>query len=258
MPSLNKLQHDFMQGVYHAEEEILSFLKPNDKLTAAERLAVYRGSVYGSLCNALEAVYPVIAKVVGKEFFDALALHYVKQHPSHSVNLHLYGEAFAEFIKTFPPLAELPYCADVARLEWAYHTLFYVADEPAFDFEAFTTLPPEAQEKLRFHLSSACQLLSSPYPIHRIWEINQDNYQGEDTVDLTEGAVYLCILRYQDEMQLHPLSEDEWLFLKAIQSPQSFAQSCQQLLEKFPALDLAPLLPQCVQKGYINRYSIDE
>ena len=257
MSSLNKLQNAFMHAVYEGDNEILPFLKPNEKLTVDQRLAIYRGSVYGSLCNAIEAVYPVVAKIVGKEFFDALALHYVKTHPSHSVNLHLYGEEFADFIATFPPLAELAYCADVARLEWAYHTIFYAEDELAFDFEAFTALAPEAQEKLRFHLSSACKLLSSPYPIHRIWGINQTDYEGEDTVDLAEGAVYLCILRFQNEMQLHPLTKDEWFFLQAIQSPLPFAQSCQQLLTDYPELDIAPLLPQCVQKGYINSYSFD-
>src|SRR5690606_15015602 len=85
----------------------------------ARRFAVYRNNVVVGLVNALAARFPALQRIVGEEFFRAMAQLYVRAHPPRSRLLMEYGDGFADFIAAFEPAAELPYLADIARLEAA-------------------------------------------------------------------------------------------------------------------------------------------
>ena len=74
----------------------------------ASRFAVYRNNVQSSLINALADGYPVVAQLVGEEFFRAMAATFVQQQPPQSPLMGRYGEAFADFIDVFEPASSVP------------------------------------------------------------------------------------------------------------------------------------------------------
>ena len=86
---------------------------------AARRFRVYRNNVRVALVEALAAAYPAVLSLVGTAFFERMALVYASDRPATERTLNLYGGAFADFIAGFAPARELPYLADVARLERA-------------------------------------------------------------------------------------------------------------------------------------------
>ena len=70
--------------------------------------------------------------------------------------------------------------------------MFYEADHPALDLERLTQVPPERYADLRFALHPACRLLRSAYPVRRIWQVSQPDYQGDQAVALDEGGDHIC------------------------------------------------------------------
>ena len=65
---------------------------------AVARFGVYRNNVYASLIDVLAGRFPVVARLVGEEFFRAMARAYVEQEPPRSAVLLRYGAGFAAFV----------------------------------------------------------------------------------------------------------------------------------------------------------------
>lgn len=213
-------------------------------LPAEAHLQIYRRAVQGTLTRALGEIHPVCRQLTGEGFFDALARAYVRHTPSRSPDLADYGADFAGFIARFPPAAPLPYLADVARLEWHWHRAFHTTSAPALDTAALAAVPAGDQLRLRFLLPPSAALLASPWPIHRIWEVNQPDYRGDDRIGLDEGGSRLMIWRRGRQMRIDVLDEREWWLLGQFQAGRTLG-------ELGPAADLPILLPHCVARGWL-------
>lgn len=201
---LAELQREFMRGLVEGESaELLAAIEGGD---AARRFAIYRNNWRSNLRQALRTGFPVVEQLVGAEFFTWLADNFIDAHPSRSGNLDDYGVGFATFVRAFPALAELPYIGDVAELEWLIDAVMAAPDKDAGDPDV---LPPHTR------------LLHSSYPVHRIWQVNQPEWRGDDTVSLDEGEVRLLIMRRSDdaappryELLLQPLGEADFAALR--------------------------------------------
>eukprot|EP01036_Dinobryon_divergens_P055409 gene55409-73990_t len=79
---------------------------------AAQRFAVYRNNVAHSLTRALARRFPVVERLVGLEFFTAMARLYIEADLPASPQLFLWGEGFARFLQGFPPVRSLAYLPD--------------------------------------------------------------------------------------------------------------------------------------------------
>ncbi|WP_042298343.1 HvfC/BufC N-terminal domain-containing protein, partial [Paraburkholderia bannensis] len=87
-----------------------------DALPSARRFGVYRNSVVRGLVEALRAAFPVVCRLVGDEFFTAMAHAYAVFEPPQTPVMLAYGATFPDFIATFEPALSVPYLSDVARL----------------------------------------------------------------------------------------------------------------------------------------------
>lgn len=138
---------------------------------APKRFSVYRNNVAASLTRALEAGFPVIRRLVGNEFFGAMAVVFLRAHPPTSQQLMLYGAEFPRFLTGFPPVAHLPYLPDTARLEQAIRDSYHAADTIPID-PAALALPEGRLLSARLRLAPALRLIRSPYPVYSIWQAN--------------------------------------------------------------------------------------
>lgn len=138
---------------------------------AGARFNVYRNNVVVSLKEALVTGFPVLVKLVGEDFFGAMAGVFLRAHPPRSPVLVTYGDELPGFLEHFEPVAHLPYLADVARLELALRRAYHAGDATPIRPEALAT-PGLESAQLRF--APAITLLVSPYPIHTIWQANTD------------------------------------------------------------------------------------
>jgi uncharacterized protein len=212
MPSLPELQRRFACALQGAGREATPMFRgaPERNLP---RLAVYRGNVLANATKALACAYPVVRKIVGEEFFDAMAREFAREHPSRGGDLNRYGEQLGGFLERFPHAADLPYLPDVARMEWLVHRAHYAADAPPFDASSLARLAPEDYPLLRPRLTSACSLLESAWPLERIWAIHQDDYQGVFEIDLHAGSDRILVHRPRWRAAVLSLAPGDFAFL---------------------------------------------
>ncbi len=180
----------FAEALLGAEPTVPPGIAAHTAAVPARRFAVYRNNVMASLGTALARRYPVIERLVGGEFFAAMARQFVMRHPPRSPLLAQYGEAFADFIAAFEPARELPYLADVARLEAARTRAYHAEDATPLGADGFAALDAEALGDLRLQLHPSAAILRSPFPIVTIWAMNSgelelrpiETGQGEDAL----------------------------------------------------------------------------
>ena len=143
MNALHELQHGFVQAVFDKTDAKKSRSDFNqtiiaDGLSGERRLQVYSNNIYRGLTDALIAVYPVIYRLVGEEFFRYMGREYIVSHPSQSGDLHKFGDQLEAFIKDFEPASGLIYLPDVAKLEWSYHLYFSLQKAHILTYQNYT------------------------------------------------------------------------------------------------------------------------
>jgi len=249
MKALHKLQQAFAADLWGDDLHHMQGLILDDKLPAARRFNVYRNNFQSSLIDALAAIYPVVEQLVGREFFGFMADRYIRTHPSRSGNLHNLGCALAQFLDCFQAVSKLQYLADVARLEWAYHTVFHANAPTSFDPNALEQVAAEDYPKLRFRRGPACRIVCSKYPIFRIWTVNQEGHGGDDTVNLDVGPESVLVVRPELEVELWRLDAAESALLKSLESGENLGDAVEASLKVSPDFDLQSALVRYLSSG---------
>jgi hypothetical protein len=222
-----------------------------DGIAATDRIAIYRNNVFTNYREALKAVYPVVEKLVGEQFFRQTADGYIRAYPSLSGDLNSYGGNFSQFLAAFEPAKQLPYLPDVARLEWLMELVFHASDCTPMALAKLAAVPQSQYDELRFMLHPASQLFQSNYPIARIWQVNQPDWQGDCVVDLQLGGCQLLICRDNFSVVLKPLSLDEYTMLSRLAVGDNIATAFNKALALEPDLDLGAFLQRMVREDIL-------
>jgi hypothetical protein len=137
--------------------------------TLPRRFDVHRNTMMSSLVRALAEGFPSVERLVGCDFFAAMAAEFVRARPPTHPVLLAYGAGFAAFIEGFDPVAHLPWLADVARLDGLRRRAWHAADVPVLGIESLTGADPEALGGRRIALHPSVGLLGSPHPARTLW-----------------------------------------------------------------------------------------
>lgn len=175
MPALHELQQAFLAALLAEEAPADAARRLSIAPAEISGIEVHRHTLRANLQGALRKTYPVVECLVGVEFFAYAAQAFIASQPSRSSNLEDYGAGFDEFLRDFAPAASLPYLADVATLEAVIERISRAADDLATQ-------------------------LRSPYPVLRIWQVNQPGWSDDDSVSLDAGPDHLRIYREQGEV----------------------------------------------------------
>jgi len=188
-----------------------------------KRFSVYRNNVAVSLISAMEARFPVTRRLVGEEFFRAMARSFTARHrPANAVIIH-YGAGFADFIADFEPARDLPYLADVARLENAWVEAYHSADADPVSLCALAQIDPADFAALRFAPHPAARLLRSDHPVGSIWAAHQG--EGEVTPPQKWEPEAMLVTRPQANVFVRVLPPSGFEFATALFSGASLAES---------------------------------
>lgn len=143
-----------------------------DGVPATKRFDVYRNNVAVSLTDALEAAFPVVEKLVGNDFFRAMAGVYLRAHPPTSPVMMFYGDAMPAFLAAFEPAQSVPYLPDMARLELAVRHSYHAADAAPIAADALAQFAPDDLPDVTFGFAPSVYLIPSRYPLQSIWAAN--------------------------------------------------------------------------------------
>jgi len=180
------------------------------------RFNVYRNNVLVSLIEALATTFPVTRELVGMQFFRASARLYARQSPPVSRILFEYGRDFPDFVAGFAPAGDLPYLADVARLEYLRVEAFHAADSRSLGVEAFSDLleSPDRLMDLRVRLHPSCRIVRSRHAVVSIWAAHQGQAALESiALELPEDAL---VFRPEHEVRVLALPAGGAAFLGAL------------------------------------------
>ena len=141
----------------------------------AHRFAVYRNNITASLVEALPATFPVTRALIGEAFFNAMAREFITASPPRSRLLAEYGDELPGFIAGFAPAGELPWLADVARVEALRVRAYHAADVRALTAAEFRPLlqQPDRLAETRVTLHPACFWVRTAHATFSLWAAHQ-------------------------------------------------------------------------------------
>ena len=139
------------------------YIKPNDRLTARERLEIYSRSYWYRLFDSLYEDFPGLRAVLGERVFKRLANGYLAERPSRSWTLRNLGSQLEEWLRQNPDYAggRLDLAIDMIRLEWAHIEAFDGGTDAVLGPEDLLELGPD----LRIGLQPYIRLIELRYPV---------------------------------------------------------------------------------------------
>lgn len=156
------------EGMSPASQAVAErFVKPNDRLTAFERLQIYNQQYWWRLLGAFGEDFRGVHAVLGERKFDRLATAYLQACGSSSWNLRDLGAKLPAFLAEHPELTQ-PRSAlalDVARVEWARVVAFDGPEKPVLSARQIAAMPAE---RLRLGLQPYLVLLELSHPVDEL------------------------------------------------------------------------------------------
>jgi Putative DNA-binding domain len=198
-----------------------------DAIPAAARLRVYRHHVFESLGSALAATFPTVQALVGADFFRGLARAFVGQSLPDQPVLAEYGAGFPSFVSGDDAARDLPYLPDVARLDWALNFAFHAPADGRLSAADLAAIRADQLPSLQLALAPGTALISSPYPLDRIWAASQPD-APPDPVGLEGGGAHLLVLRRPDDAAFVALSAGEAAFVAGLAAGLSLEEAASQ------------------------------
>ena len=213
----------------------------------ARRFAVHRNNVVAGLIATLRARFPVVEKIVGEEFFAAMARLFVAATPPRTPVLTTYGDEFADFIAAFEPARDLAYFADVARLEAARTRAYHAADAVAIHTSRFAELDPNTVSDIRINLHPSAEIVRFSHPIVTIWAMNTGRKALAPIDDwLAEDAL---VVRPHLDVEVRPLLPGGAVFLLALGAGTTVGEAVEAAFTDYTEFDLSSNLAALMSSG---------
>lgn len=216
MPSLHEIQAAFRDALLRGDDSLAAAVIAKDGTGPDARLRIYQHHVFTTLAAALKATYPVVCRLVDERFFSYAADCYIQARPPSTPCLFEYGGDLPEFLAAFGPCRHLAYLPDVARLEWALNAADHAEDAIPLDPAKLHAVRQAAYPGLVFRFDPAFSLLSSPWPIDRIWWAHQPNADPDRMVDLRATGAALEIRRVGGGSVFRSLDPATYAFRRAL------------------------------------------
>lgn len=211
------------------------------------RFDVYRNNVAVGLASALASRFPVAEQIVGEAFFTGMARIFVAAFPPKSPLLLHYGDDFGDFVDAFAPASDVPYLADVIRLEAARGHAYHAADHAPLDPAVLAAVPPEDLASVVFEPHPSLGIVRSVHPVVTIWAMNAgdlplapiENWVAEDAL----------IARPQMTVNVQTLPPGGAVFMAALMTGATLGAAFEAALAETDAFDLSANLAGILQSG---------
>ena len=216
-------------------------------------LAAYRSNASALAERALQAAFPVVAELIGFESFAPMARQFWHRHPPERGDLAWWGAALPDFLAHDPQLADVPYLADVARVEWALHRIASAADAPVQP-ASFALLGQHDPDAVTLQLSPGTMLHRSDWPVVSLVTAHLYHEPPLDTVaarvQARRGEAAL-VWRQGLRPRLAACSAAEAALLQALLTGQSLLAGLDAALAAEAQFDFSTWLNAAVAQGQV-------
>jgi hypothetical protein len=248
-------QAAFAAALLHADRPVPDAITTARGGADAARFAVYRNNVFVGLTKALAQRFPVTERLVGSEFFMAMARAYAQDHKPASPLMIEYGGDFPDFIATFQPAKELAYLPDVARIEAAWTRAYNAADAVPLDLAILGAVAPEALADVRLVPHPSAGLIGSKHPVGSIWSAHQQE-MVTPVVDWRAQAV--LIVRPEMTVDVHILPPQDAVFATCLFSAATLGEAAEAAFAASHEFDFGTALIGLASLGAFSALQQDE
>jgi hypothetical protein len=248
-------QGEFVRALLDPDFPLPVGLKATHGKPPLRRFAIYRNNVVVGLIDALSERFPVCLRLVGDEFFRAMAQRYVRVSQPRAPMLFEYGEDFADFVAGFEPARELPYLPDVARLEYAMGRAYHAADATPLALDFVRSLPGHrlALATASFHPST--QVVPSNYPIVSIWRANMAPDPPQTVrLDHVEDAL---VVRPRLDVDAHVLPAGGSAFIETMMGGGTFGEALSAANQREKDFDVTATLRMLLASEALTAINIE-
>lgn len=249
MRALDILQCEFSAALMDPGMPIPESILGRNDCADKARFAVYRNNVAIALLDTLSARYPVVQRLVGDEFFSAMARAYIAVRRPATAVLIEYGSDFPSFVANFEAAQDLPYLCDMARLENAWWQSYHAPDVKPLDFSSVATLDPVILATALFALHPSLSLIQSEWPIASMWAAHQANDMPSSPARWNgECAV---VLRPDAEVAIYPAHCAALVLTERLAAGLTLIDAAKDALAIDPTFNAADALIQLAMMGAI-------
>lgn len=240
----------FAAGLLNPEAAIPNGLMAPAGAGLEKRYAVYRNNVTSSLIDALEDGFPVCREILGERYFRAFAAEFVRSAPPVSPILSLYGDKLPHFIAGFPPLAKMPWLADIAKVELARREANDALDSTADAAATLAAAHPEQYPQLVPHLHPSTRWVTSNWPLFSLWNSRTTPDHSKPESVLVVRPALLVTVCYLPIAGL--------VFLQAVDGKRNLSDIAEVLGGKNLHTALPEVMPLLVQQAAIARFTCQQ
>jgi hypothetical protein len=250
-------QQAFAAALLNRAVQVPDGLIGPDRQPTQKRFSVYRNNVVVGLIEALRVSFPATCRIVGEDFFWAMAREYVAVEPPNSPILFDYGAGFPNFVSKFEPAAKLSYLADVARIERACTEAYHAPEALALNADMLAGIPSSEIPDIRFKFHSSLRIIHSQFPSVTIWRMNVANGVPAP-VDLDAGGEDALVVRPYADVDLHVLQPSGASFVASLARGDSLREATKLALKVSSDFDLSADLAALIGAGAFVGYEFAE
>ncbi len=231
------------------------FIKPNDRLTAVERLEIYAKQYWFRLLDCLYDDYPGLRALLGEKKFMVLAEAYLTRFPSASWTLRNLGSRLENFLRAEPQWAgaKQAMALEVAQFEWAQIVAFDEGGKKPLEGDALLGSDPSA---LQLGLQPYLTLLALDYAVDQFFlavrqqesgmrsEASNARVEAAERAQLKRVAapkrqrVWLAVHRHENQIFLKRLEREAFLMFTGLRAGLTLGAALDQALaEADPTVD---------------------
>jgi len=144
----------------------------------------------------------------------------------------------------------------VARLEWLVHRAHYAADGATFDASRLAAIPESRIGEAVLALHPACATTESKWPLARLFEVHQRDFEGEWSVDFDVAPSAVLVYRPRWRALVTSIDAAEHAFLRACLDGFPIEQALSRALAIDPGFALDAKLARWVGMRVIVDFAI--
>lgn len=217
------------------------------------RFSVYRNNVVVGLIESLRDSYPAINRIVGDEFFTAMAREFALINPPRSPVMLAYGSGFADFIASFAPSSDLPYLRDVARIERAWIEAYHSPDAHPIALDALAELTPDELPNICLTIHPSARPIASLLPALTIWRMTLNG--DAQFVDLSGVGEEILVCRPHWEVEVRQIPAGSTCFLEQLMSCSTVLAAAKATWASYPRFELGAVLRGLLDCGALVGWS---
>lgn len=218
------------------------------------RFNVYRNNVFVSLIDALADIFPVTQRLVGEDFFRAMAREYIQLNPPRTPIISNYGENFSEHVRHFEAAKSVPLIGDLTALEYSLLALTNAPEYDTLEHEQISAAFNNTSDPALLYLllPPTTQILVSPFAIGSIYLAHQGEEAAPSLADITINKSEILLLSKSHlYSELHIISHSEAVFIKQLTQHKPLGEA----VPDDESFDLGSTLAKLIQWKLITNIS---